>query len=139
MTEVSLFRLYVLRAMYLLILVGLALTIWPLIIHPPFDLEHMRGVVWSVLTAVSLLAALGIRYPLAMLPLLFFELIWKTIWIVAIGFPHWSAHQFTPEMAEAWKASLPGLVLVPLAIPWRYVLERYVRQRGERWRAGSRE
>jgi hypothetical protein len=39
----------------------------------------MRGVVRSVLAAVSLLAVLGIRYPLKMLPLLFFELVWKTI------------------------------------------------------------
>jgi hypothetical protein len=33
----------------------------------------MRGVVASMLTAVSLVAVLGLRYPLAMLPLLFFE------------------------------------------------------------------
>jgi hypothetical protein len=122
--------------MYLLVLVGLALTIWPLIISPPFDLEHMRGVVWSVLAAVSLLAALGIRYPLAMLPLLLFELLWKTIWIVAIGIPHWSADQLSPPMAETWRDCLVGVVLLILAMPWRYVVERYVKGKGERWGRG---
>jgi hypothetical protein len=83
--EVSAFRLYLLRAMYLLIVVGLGFQIWPGILHPPKDLEHMRGVVRSLLGAVSLLAVVGIRYPLKMLPLLFFELVWKSIWILAIG------------------------------------------------------
>ena len=87
MSEVSTARLYALRAMYLFMFAGLAATIWPLILNPPPDLQHMRGVVWSLLTALSLLAALGLRYPLKMLPVLFFELIWKVAWMIAIGLP----------------------------------------------------
>ena len=64
MPEVSTFRLYLLRATYLLIVVGLGFTIWPGILHPPKDLALMPGVVRSLLGAVSLLAILGIRYPL---------------------------------------------------------------------------
>ncbi len=71
--EVSLWQLYVLRAGYLLIFAGLAVTVWPTWVH------HSQWILWqgvgkSVLTAISLLAALGLRYPLKMLPLLFFEL-----------------------------------------------------------------
>src|SRR5437867_1945536 len=43
MQEVSTFRLYLLRATYLLIVVGLGVEIWPGILHPPEHLEHMRG------------------------------------------------------------------------------------------------
>ncbi len=81
MSEVSIFRIYLLRARYLLIAVGLAIMIWPGILSPPENLSHMGSVVRSVLGAVSLLAALGIRYPVKMLPLLFFELVWKCIWV----------------------------------------------------------
>jgi hypothetical protein len=95
MPEVSTFRLYLLRAAYLLIVVGLGFTIWPGILHPPKDLALMRGVVRSLLGAVSLLAILGIRYPLKILPLLFFELVWKSIWILAFGLPLWSAHRLS--------------------------------------------
>ena len=134
MPEVSTARLYALRAMYLLMFVGLAATIWPLILNPPPDLEHMRGVVWSLLTALSLLSALGIRYPLAMLPLLFFELAWKVIWVVLIGLPLWTGDRFDAATRETWYSCLMGVVLVPLVIPWRYVFANYVKAPGNRWR-----
>jgi hypothetical protein len=133
MPEVSTFRLYLLRATYLLIVVGLGFTIWPGILHPPKDLALMRGVVRSLLGAVSLLAILGIRYPLKMLPLLFFELVWKSIWILAFGLPLWSAHQLDPDTRETLNACLMGIVLFPLVIPWRYVLASYVKAPGDGW------
>jgi hypothetical protein len=48
MTEVSTFRLHVLRATYLLFAVGLGSAIWPGITHPakPWDLMH--GVAMSL-------------------------------------------------------------------------------------------
>jgi hypothetical protein len=131
--EVSTFRLYLLRATYLLVAVGLAVMIWPLILHPPTNLQHMRGVVWSVLTAVSLLAILGIRYPLRMLPLLFFEVAWKSIWIVAIGLPLWTGNRFDPASHETWNDNLIGLVVFLLAIPWGYVWRTYVKAPSDRW------
>ena len=73
--EVSLVRLYVLRAMYLLLVVGLGAMIVPEILsHEPAS----RGVIPSLLGAVWLLAFLGLRYPLEMLPLLMFEFAWKS-------------------------------------------------------------
>jgi hypothetical protein len=133
MPEVSTFRLYLLRALYLLIFAGLAFQIWPLMLRIPEDLQLMRGVVWCVLTAVSLLAALGIRYPLQMLPLLFFEFVWKTIWVLAIGLPSWSEGRLSPGERDTLNACLMGVVLVPLVLPWRYVLSNYVKRPGDRW------
>ena len=85
MTEVSLFRLYALRAGYVLIVTGLAATVWPLLINHSPHWPLMNSVVCSLLAAVSVLAAVGIRYPLQMLPVLIFELLWKTIWLSAIA------------------------------------------------------
>jgi len=39
---------------------------------------------------MSLLAFLGLRYPVGMLPILLFEVTWKVIWIVAVARPTWS-------------------------------------------------
>jgi hypothetical protein len=134
-SELSLFRVYVLRATYLLVAIGLGIEIWPLILQsasaPP---EHMKGVVRAVLGAVSLLALVGVRYPVRMLPLLLFELLWKTIWVLAIGLPLWRAGRLDAATRETWQACLMGLIIFPLAIPWPYAVRTYLIARGDRWR-----
>lgn len=131
--EVSTLRLYLLRGTYLLIFVGLALLIWPGVIHPPKDLEHMRGVVRALLAGVSLMALLGVRYPLRMLPLLLFELTWKSIWVIAFGLPRWLAGTFTAGLQQTWFDCLISIPIFLVAIPWGYVWAHYVRERGDRW------
>ena len=66
----------------------------------------MHGVACSLLAALSAIAALGVRYPVQMLPLLLFELLWKSIWLLAIALP----------------------------FPWPYVYANYVRKPGDRWK-----
>jgi hypothetical protein len=130
-SEVSLARLYVLRAAYLLLVVGLgALILPPLISHEPMA----RGVIPSLLGALWALAFIGLRYPLQMLPLLMFELAWKTIWLFVYGLPQWSSGQLPPTFAEDFPNILMGVVLMPLVIPWGYVYRRYLRQPASRWR-----
>ena len=133
MSEVSTFRLFLLRAGYLIIAVGLAIMIWPGIIRPPENLSHMSAVVRSVLGAVSLLAVLGIRYPLKMLPLLFFELLWKSIRVLAFGLRLWSANKPGADMKGTINDCIVGIVLVLLVTPWGYVLRHYLKARGDRW------
>jgi len=130
--EVSLFRLYLLRAMYAFILWGLAVFIWPPIIHHSAKWAVRYGVENCLLGTVAVLAALGIRYPLKMLPVLFFEMIWKAIWLIAIAYPLWTTHQIDAETSETVGACLMG-VIVPIVIPWRYVFENYIRAKGDRW------
>ena len=129
--EVSLARLYVLRATYLLLVVGLAIMIVPpLINHAP----TARGVIPSLLGAVWLLAFIGLKYPLQMLPLLMFELVWKTVWLLAFGLPQWSSGQMPPTFTEDFPNIAFGVILMPIVIPWGYVWRHYVKAPGDRWR-----
>lgn len=133
MEDLSTFRLYLLRAVYLLITVGLVIMIWPLIISPGDNVSHMGGVVRAMLGTVAVLSALGIRYPVAMLPVLFFELVWKTIWVVAFGVPLWMAGRLEGGTAESMNDCLVGIVIVAAVLPWGYVYRRYVQAAGDRW------
>lgn len=128
--EVSLFRLYVLRAMYLLLVAGLGAMIVPELLSHELT---SRGVIPSLLGAVWVLAFLGLRYPLEMLPLLMFEFVWKAIWMVAYGLPQWSAGQFPPTFAEDFFNIAFGAVLL-VVIPWGYAWRRFVQRPGARWR-----
>ena len=137
MPEVSTFRLYVLRAMYLFMAVGLAIfKLGPAILHPE-NLSPQDSVILSVLGAFALLAVVGIRYPLEMLPLLFFEFVWKAVWILAFGLPLLLSGQLDPNVSfggtETLINCLLGVVLVPLVTPWGYLLEQYLKAPGARW------
>ncbi len=130
---VSLPRLYALRAGYLLIGTGLAVTHWPTLLQDVQQWQPAEGAVNSMLAALSLLAFLGLRYPLQMLPLLLFEVAFKLIWFVLVGLPLWAADSMdraTQDMAFA----NAFVVLVLAVIPWSYVLEHYGTGRGDRWR-----
>ncbi len=131
MSEVSIFRLYLLRAMYVFMFVGLALTRWPGILNPPPGISNTGTVVGSFLGALSILAVLGIRYPLKMLPLLFFELVWKVMWVLMWGLPLWFTQQLGPDSQETLISTLVGVVLVPLVIPWGYIFNQYVQAPGD--------
>ena len=129
--DVSLVRIYVLRATYLLLVIGLGGMIVPDVLsHPVIS----RGVIPSLLGAVWVLAFVGLKYPLDMLPLLLFEFAWKSIWMVAYGLPQWSAGQMPPTFAEdSFNIGL-GVILMPIVIPWGYVYRHYLKQAGARWR-----
>ena len=135
MENLSTLRLNLLRGLYLGIALFMGAQIWPLILNHPADLEHMRGVVRAFLGALTLLCLLGVRYPVKMLPLLIFEWVWKTIWVVSFGLPLVITRQLTADTRETLVACLWGVVLVPLVLPWRYVIEKYVREPGDRWRS----
>jgi hypothetical protein len=133
MSDVSTLRLYLLRAMYLLIALGMGSIIWPrLVSHEPW--AQMEGVSYAMLGALSALALLGVRYPLQMLPLLFFELLWKSVWLIAVALPQSQAGGLDPDSASTVFDCLVGVVLVPLVLPWKYVIANYVRKPSERWR-----
>ena len=133
MSDVTALRLYLLRGMYLLIAAGLAVTVWPYIISPPDLIAGPKSVVRALLGALALMSLLGLRYPLQMLPLLLFELLWKVIWVVASALPMWLGPGLDAYASESLFACLLGVVLVPFVIPWRYVIQRYVRSTGEPW------
>jgi hypothetical protein len=131
--EVSLFRLYTLRAAYLVMAAGLGVYIWPAVIHHTNEFAASRGVQFALLAGLGATAALGLRYPVQMLPVLLFELIWKTIYLTAFALPLWSAHEINAATAEDIKAVLMAVVFIPL-IPWRYVFAHYVLKHGDRWK-----
>jgi hypothetical protein len=126
-------RLNALRAGYLLIGVGLAVTKWPLLLRDPASIPVMDGVVLAMLTAMSLLAFLGLRYPLRMLPILLFECAWKLIWLAMVGLPHLIAGDVSAEIGRTlFSVSLVAVVIA--VIPWDYVWRQFVTAPGDPWR-----
>ena len=133
MREISLFRLYVLRSLYLLFVVGLGILVWPGVFDPARRWGLMDGQESSCMVAAfSVLCIFGLRYPLQMLPVLLWEIIWKTLWLASVLIPQWR----TGHVDDALKPTIfacSWVVLVYIAVPWRYVFMHYVRAQGNRW------
>ena len=129
--EVSLVRLYVMRAGALAGVIALGSDILPALIWPdPIG----RGMITAILGGLCVMALIAIRYPLAMVPIFLFEFVWKLIWLLRFGLPQWLAGTGSPRLSE----DLVDIGLFPLVfglvIPWPYVWRHYVRQPAERWR-----
>jgi hypothetical protein len=120
------------RAGYLLMGGGLALVKWPLL-PDAATLPLYEGVTLCILTAMSLLAFLGLRYPVKLLPLLLFESVWKLIWLALVALPEAISGGLDTAMTETLISC--SLVVVILAVtPWPYVWRQYMRATGDRWR-----
>ena len=130
--DVPTWRLYLLRAMYLLIVVGLGSMVWPEFFNRTHAWAPADGIVACMLVAFSLLSLLGLRYPLQMLPILLWELVWKAVWLGVIALPLWRSGQ-VDEATSANTFACSFVILVVIAIPWRFVFDHYVRKQGDRW------
>ncbi|HAT33839.1 MAG TPA: hypothetical protein DCW29_24255 [Janthinobacterium sp.] len=132
MNAMSPFRLNFLRALYLLVVVGTAINVWPDMFHQA-HWELFEGIVACMLTSFSLLCILGLRYPLQMLPLLLWEVLWKTLWLGIVALPQWRAGHIDQAIVPNIIAC-SFVVLYYLGIPWRHVFAHYVTKSGDRWR-----
>ena len=136
MHQVSLLRLYLLRAVYLLIAVGLGIFIWPGVIHHDRPWDLMQGFVNCMLAAFGLLCAVGVRYPLQMLPVLLWELLWKTLWLIVVALPAIQSGPLSQAMMENLFA-VGLVVLIPIVMPWRFLIDNYLKRPADRWSAAA--
>lgn len=127
-------RLNLMRVGYLFMGAGLLLVKWPLIISGTVaTLPVYEGVVAVLLCAMSVLAFLGLRHPVAMLPVLVFEVGWKLLWMAAVGIPNLAAGDSNPQFMSVFVNVCFGVVVLAVT-PWDYVWKRYVRAAGDPWR-----
>ena len=125
--QLSRARLHLMRAGYLFVGLGLALVKWPLL-PDAHTMPLYEGVTLCLLVAMSLLAFLGLRHPVKLLPVLLFESAWKLLWLGLVALPQ--AVDGTLDAATKEIVLNCSLVVLVLAvIPWRYVWGSYVRGR----------
>ena len=129
---VSLTRLYLLRLGYLFMGAGLALVKWPLL--PDADtLPLYEGVTLCLLTAMSLLALVGLRHPVKLLPVLLFETAWKILWLALVALPTAASGRLDDGTTEVL-VNCSFVVVIIAVVPWPHVWRTYVRSPGDRWR-----
>ncbi len=128
--DASTLRLYLMRMLYLLNFLMLGSSVWPDIIGHAGAWDPVKGVAFSFWGALSALSVLGLRHPLRMVPLLLLQLSYKAVWSLAVALPQWSA----VRSQGLTGAMVGGIVVDLIVIPWPYVLAKFVKEPGDRWR-----
>ena len=130
---VSTFRLYQLRFLYAFMAFGQCMVTWPGVLSHPIGPVLGGAAAHSLLAGIGAISLLGLRYPLKMLPILLYEMLWKFIFLGFYALPLWQSGQMDPDSWEnIWPCFLI-VIFIPL-IPWRYVWMSYVTQKGEPWK-----
>jgi hypothetical protein len=128
MNRLPTWRIVLLRLCYLTIALGLGVSMVPRLIWLPSDWTSSQAVVTSFLTAMMSLCALGVFRPIAMLPVMVFELIWKFTYMFRITLPAWLDGSLTPKFEAVFWECVPILLFVPI-IPWGLVWRRMMPKR----------
>ncbi len=131
--ELPLWRLNLMRVGYAVMGVGLAVVRWPDVIAYDRSTPLYEGIVAVLLTAMSLLAFLGLRYPVRLLPILLFECLWKLIWLSVVALPAVVAGDVDEAMSDVI-FSCSFVVIILAVTPWGYVWRHYVTANGDAWR-----
>ena len=122
---VAYWRVIALRLVYLLIILGLSSFVWQQLLFEAADLATMTGVAKSMMAALVILCVFGLRYPLDLLPVLVFELLWKALWMLLIALPAALYDRWTepePVFRVHWRRNPAGadpmeVCLGPLVCP----------------------
>lgn len=124
---VALWRINAIRFLFLLMALVMGTVVWRQLLFDSADWPVWKGVAKSMLAALALISLLGVRYPLQMLPLMLYEIAWKTVWLLLIALRAWQAGRWNADLGNMFEDCI-GIVIAYFVMPWRYLWARYIRQ-----------
>lgn len=101
-------------------------TAWGTLIEHWGTFEPNEGVAFAFWGALSLIALLGLRFPVRMLPILLLQFLYKLIWIAAVGYPLMVQGELGEVGMDLFKANVAGVMIDGVAIPWLYTIRVYI-------------
>lgn len=134
--RVALWQTWGLRLIFVGMVTVLGFQQWSSILDGTADWSSWKGLGRSMLATLALLAVAGIFHPLKLLPLMLYEMAWKSVWLLVIALPAWLNGEPVPTIVNA-SASMIGIAVLTILVPWRYVWWRYVSQPIEPWRTNT--
>ena len=123
--EIGKVRLYGMRIVFFLTFIGLAPNTWQELLSPDKTWDPFYGVAVSFWAALSVLAVVGMLYPIKMLPLLLLQMFYKLIWLLGVGYPLWQEGLLIGAAEGLAFANGVGVILDILVIPWFFIASKY--------------
>ena len=118
-------QLWGLRLFYLLMLVLVTPVAWQALLGHTGPWEPLRAVTFAVWATYPALAFFGLFRPLRWLPLMFFTIGYKAIWLAFVAYPLWQAGTLWDTPTGEVAASFLALPLLAMVVPWGYAWRTY--------------
>lgn len=119
------FNIWMLRLNYFLAAAVVGTWAWGALLRHQGPWDQYKSVMICVWAAYPTLMAIGLIRPLRMLPIMFFMIAYKTLWLTLVAYPMWQAGTLTPS-AVAMAKDFLWLPLGLIAIPWGYSFRTFV-------------
>jgi hypothetical protein len=122
-------NIYLLRLLFLLVFLFVGYDSWIYIFRYEAPGDHVRAAAYCMWGAYSLISLIGVLYPLKLLPLVLFEIVYKVVWLMIVAYPLWRIGELAGSPAEGMTAAFLWVVLPIIAMPWTYFMRIYVLNR----------
>jgi hypothetical protein len=123
---VPLINIYLLKLLFILMFLFLSYDSWAHILHHTGPWDPANSAAWFMWASCALIAVIGIRRPLKMLPIVLFEIIYKTAWLIFIAYPLYQRNELTGTPTERMADNFMLVILPIVAMPWRYFFRTYI-------------
>ena len=121
-------KIYLLRLVFTLTFVFVGMDSWSTILRHNGDWKPLDAVAFSVWAAYSTLSVLGIFKPLKMLPLIAFQVFYKTVWLAIVAYPLWRSGTLIGSGVEQMVKAFMWIPLPIVAMPWGYFFVSFFRK-----------
>ena len=118
-------QIWGLRLFYLLMLLFVATDAWGGLLRHQGPWDPVRAVAVCVWATYPALALFGLLHPLRWLPLMFFTIGYKTLWLGFVALPLWRAGTLWGTPTGEVAASFLALPLLVAVVPWGYAWRTY--------------
>ena len=129
--EVRTYRQHLMRLIYVGTFLGVGPRAWSTLVTNAAPWDPLRGVAFSFWAAYATLMIFGLWNPLKMVPLLLLQLLYKSVWLLAVAVPLAKAGPLDATTAALVRIFVIAAAADLLVIPWPYVIARYIRKSPE--------
>jgi hypothetical protein len=119
-------NIYLLRLLFTLMFLFLTYESWKHILNHTGPWENGNAAAWCMWGSYSAISFIGIIRPLKMLPIVLFEIVYKTAWLFVVAYPLWVKNELIGSPAEGMARVFIWVVFPIVAMPWRYFFRTHL-------------
>lgn len=119
-------NIYLLKLLFTLMFFLLSWESWSYILGHKGPWNNAHAAAWCMWGAYSIISFIGIRYPLKMLPIVLFEIIYKIAWLCIVAYPLWQRGELAGSPAAEMTRVYIWVIFPMVAMPWRYLFRNFI-------------